>query len=211
MTRLPNSEPISIKLPKPWVHAGILHHESREELDSSAGIDLPEGTAHLARWDELVNSETGVRAQIRVHLPEATQSEATISAVLFNNSESNAPLKAQDLRGFPLAAIAQAYVDYEYRVMHSYNFMIGEESGFDPSRPLGRPSKGDPGFYGRLAVQYLYFQEHSSDPTQVIADLSDAPRGTVKRWLSDARRKGLLPPGKPGRIASGTGTKHAKG
>lgn len=210
MSRLPNSEPISIKLPKPWIHAGILHHENREALEESADIDLPAETAPLARWDELVNSETQVRVQIRIHLPQATQNEATISAVLFASPQGDTPLKAQDLRGFPLAAIAQAYVDYEYRVMHSYNFMVSEESDFDPSRPLGRPSKGDQGFYGRLAIQYLYFQELSSDPTQAIADLSDAPRGTVKRWLSDARRKGLLPPGKPGRIANGTGTDDAE-
>jgi len=82
-------------------------------------------------------------------------------------------------------------------------FLIGREKsdpGVEPP-PLAKPNgRITDEFLTDLAGTYrwLVASEHSA-PATVIADQTGAPVATVRRWISNARQRGFLPPGRPGR------------
>lgn len=63
---------------------------------------------------------------------------------------------------------------------------------------LGRPDGGD-GFYERVAAAYRSATETSDTPAVVLAGENDVPVETMRRWIKEARRRGLLEPGRKGR------------
>jgi hypothetical protein len=69
-----------------------------------------------------------------------------------------------------------------------------------PRGPLHRPDGSDPdGFYGDVAVAYNEALERTSAPATVLATEAGVPVPTVRRWIAEARRRGLLGPGRKGR------------
>ena len=77
---------------------------------------------------------------------------------------------------------------------------IGEAPGEEPP-PLSKPSgKITDEFLSDLARTYrwLVASKHTA-PATVIAEQTGAPVATVRRWISNARQRGFLPPGRPGR------------
>ncbi len=64
-----------------------------------------------------------------------------------------------------------------------------------PSRrkPLGRPDGSDPdGFYYLVATAYLSAAEESRKPAVLLAEESGVPVESVRRWIKESRRRGLL-------------------
>lgn len=58
---------------------------------------------------------------------------------------------------------------------------------------LPRPDGQDPGaFYERVAAVYAAAVQRSSKPAVDIADASDVPVATVRRWILEARRRGHI-------------------
>lgn len=194
-------EPVSIPLPRPWVHEGIVNRDHSPESirDAETTLELP-GDGHQqadARWDRLRNTESGLIARVRVHRPTAFR--ADITAVVFTTEGGAQPIQARAMRDFPISAISEAYMQYHYAAEASFHEALSGRPLRDVLRPIGRPTRGDPDYYERLAQQYRALEQTEDDPVQAVADLNGAPRGTVKRWLAEARRRELLPPGKPGR------------
>lgn len=77
---------------------------------------------------------------------------------------------------------------------------VGGAPGEEPpplSKPVGRITDE---FLEELARTYnwLVASKHTA-PATVIADQTGAPVATVRRWISNARQRGILPPGRPGR------------
>jgi hypothetical protein len=69
----------------------------------------------------------------------------------------------------------------------------------EQSRRPGRRGHPDD-FYKRVAARYLALRaEGVTDPTNTIAKEANYNRSTVAGWVSSARRKGYLPPARPGR------------
>ncbi|MEV8510763.1 hypothetical protein [Dactylosporangium sp. NPDC051484] len=65
----------------------------------------------------------------------------------------------------------------------------------ETSRPRGRPDV----FYRQVADVYLTFAQASPRPACDLADQHGVPVSTAHRWVKEARRRGFLPPGRPGK------------
>lgn len=62
-------------------------------------------------------------------------------------------------------------------------------------RSQGRPD----GFYREVADVYLDLAQGSPRPARDLADRHGVPVSTAHRWVKEARRRGFLPPGRPGK------------
>ena len=65
----------------------------------------------------------------------------------------------------------------------------------DARRKQGRPDE----FYRDLAQVYLDLARSSSRPAAELAEARQVPQTTAHRWIKEARRRGYLPPGRPGK------------
>jgi hypothetical protein len=65
------------------------------------------------------------------------------------------------------------------------------------ARPV-RPPYPDT-VYKTVASHYRWCVRWGHPPAQVIAEFNDVPTSTVYGWISEARRRGFLEPGRPGR------------
>ena len=63
------------------------------------------------------------------------------------------------------------------------------------TRTRGRPDV----FYRQVADVYLDFAQDSPRPACDLADRHGVPVSTAHRWVKEARRRGFLPPGRPGK------------
>ena len=50
-----------------------------------------------------------------------------------------------------------------------------------------------------MATAYRHLAATSSRPVGELADANDVPVSTAQRWVKEARRRGLLAPGHPGK------------
>jgi hypothetical protein len=77
----------------------------------------------------------------------------------------------------------------------------------DPARAVRRSrhaevarSRGRPDlFYREVADVYLDLAQASHRPASDIAAQHGVPVSTAHRWVKEARRRGFLPPGRPGK------------
>ncbi|GAB3844328.1 hypothetical protein GCM10027610_058600 [Dactylosporangium cerinum] len=61
-------------------------------------------------------------------------------------------------------------------------------------RIRGRPDT----FYQHVAAVYRGLAQQSTHPVADLAASHDIPMTTAHRWIKEARRRGFLPPGRPG-------------
>jgi len=61
--------------------------------------------------------------------------------------------------------------------------------------PRGRPDR----FYADIAAEYQDQTRRSRRPAADLADRHGVPVSTAHRWIKEARRRGLLAPGRPGK------------
>ena len=54
-------------------------------------------------------------------------------------------------------------------------------------------------FYAAVASTYRHLVAASARPVAEIAEANDVPRTTAHRWVKEARRRGMLAPGRPGK------------
>ncbi|MBV9040308.1 MAG: hypothetical protein JOZ68_04865 [Acidimicrobiia bacterium] len=54
-------------------------------------------------------------------------------------------------------------------------------------------------FYGAVAAIYHNLVGHSSRPIAELAEANEVPNTTAQRWVREARKRGKLPPGRPGK------------
>lgn len=60
----------------------------------------------------------------------------------------------------------------------------------------GRPDS----FYAAVADEYRRRLSESVRPVAELAEANGVPVTTAYRWIKEARRRGLLPPGRPGKV-----------
>ena len=65
-------------------------------------------------------------------------------------------------------------------------------------RPLAKRGRPDE-FYRDLAHAYLNLAQSSARPVAELASTHQVPQTTAHRWVKEARRRGYLPPGRPGK------------
>jgi hypothetical protein len=75
------------------------------------------------------------------------------------------------------------------------------DKGWEQSRPAAdADSRGRPdSFYADIAAEYQDQTSRSPRPAADLADRHDVPVTTAHRWIKEARRRGLLAPGRPGK------------
>ncbi len=62
-------------------------------------------------------------------------------------------------------------------------------------KPLGRPDGSDPTtFYTAVADAYRSAVAETNKPSVLLAEENGVPVGTVRRWVLEARRRGVLEP-----------------
>lgn len=54
-------------------------------------------------------------------------------------------------------------------------------------------------FYEAVAAAYRTLAHASAKPVVAIAEANDVPLTTAQRWVREARARGMLPPGRPGK------------
>ena len=79
-----------------------------------------------------------------------------------------------------------------------------DPSGAVPRRAEGRRTRGPNGrrpddFYRQIARTYLELAQSSARPAADLAEANSVPVTTSHRWIKEARRRGFLPPGRPGK------------
>ena len=67
----------------------------------------------------------------------------------------------------------------------------------DPGTDTGRRGRPDD-FYREVARAYLDLAQTSTRPASELAETRRVPVTTTHRWIKEARRRGFLPPGRPG-------------
>jgi hypothetical protein len=70
------------------------------------------------------------------------------------------------------------------------------------SRPVSMPRTGTrrpDDFYRGIARAYLDLAQTSARPAAELAETHHVPATTAHRWIKEARRRGFLPPGRPGK------------
>jgi hypothetical protein len=72
---------------------------------------------------------------------------------------------------------------------------VPRNQGPDGTRSRGRPDV----FYREVADVYLDLAQASHRPASDIAARHGVPVSTAHRWVKEARRRGFLPPGRPGK------------
>jgi hypothetical protein len=71
----------------------------------------------------------------------------------------------------------------------------GPETGRATEAGRGRPDL----FYRDIAHAYLDLAQRSTRPASELAEAHGVPVTTAHRWVKEARRRGFLPPGRPGK------------
>ena len=127
---------------------------------------------------------------------------------------------ADALRSFPLARIeaaadaggfmlgfAMTYtnpkppdLDEHFRKIKKQQASNKKAGRFTLERPEGRFL--DDGFYIRVAKAYREAVALGLSPRKTLAKDSHSATDTVARWVGEARRRGFLPPGRPGKITA---------
>lgn len=147
-------------------------------------------------WELIQNSDTGERAWLRL---QGTPGEGVaVTALVFLPTEPGQRISNRTLRSIPLAGIETSIdgrrVDRRLKLA---NLLSGEE--WDPLAPVGSPRDGSY-FYERVALQFLHLKESGeSRPVARMVELNSRPAKTVQGWVTEARKFGLLPPGKQGK------------
>lgn len=69
-----------------------------------------------------------------------------------------------------------------------------------PPAEIGTGQRGRPdSFYRDIAHAYLQLAQSTARPAAELAEVGGVPVTTAHRWVKEARRRGFLPPGRPGR------------
>ena len=207
----------TVQLPHPWEDRGAVDFDIREDLERSIGsdvlledlkegVDLSTNEGGVAfpltdkawwfaghRWVKITNINTLETVLLRLQRLQDSQITITSVAFPFNGGK---PITGATLRDLPVAAIAAAYTAEELKSM--INLRRSAALGFqviDPLTPLPEKVDRSDFFLALVAQQYDALElQGSESPTRSMADLNKRPYPTVGRWVSQARKAGLLLP-----------------
>jgi len=140
-----------------------------------------------------------VAAELRLldPTPEALRSLPLVKIIdAVNASDNIAVHVAQHLRD----PAPKDLVRYFEKARSGTGPVLPLEREFRLSRPSGRRLPDD--FYEQVARAYTEAVAYGLNPRKTLAADSGTPADTVARWISEARKRGYLPPGQPGRITA---------
>jgi hypothetical protein len=127
---------------------------------------------------------------VRVRLGQAEDGRLHVAAIHIEGNDL--PISANMLRGVPVG-----------RIEAHANANFGAKSHVDATIPddlftiRGRGRSDD--FYAHVAAIYRHLAANTKQPVASIAQANDVPKTTAHRWVKEARARGHLPPGRPGK------------
>lgn len=160
------------------------------------------------RWRYIEHSETHTRVMIRLQRQLfAVPEEVRITGVIYLPWRPGDPITSQLLRELPTARI-EAAINKRLFAMKRTETITGGKivlpsgrkvSERDLLKPLRDPKKV-PDFYEMVALQHgRLTQQGDANPSATMAHLNDVALSTAQGWVTKARERGLLPPGRRGR------------
>lgn len=160
------------------------------------------------RWRYLEHEATHTRVMIRLQRQLfAVPEEVRITGVIYLPWRPGDPITSQLLRELPTARI-EAAINKRLFAMKRTETMTGGKivlpSGRkvgerDLLKPLGDPKKV-PDFYEMVALQHgRLTQRGEPNPSATMAEMNGVALSTAQGWVTKARERGLLPPGRRGR------------
>lgn len=126
---------------------------------------------------------------VRVRLGQADDGRLHVAAIHIDGNDL--PVSAQMLRGIPVGRI-EAHANAT-RGGHQEDATIPDEL-FTLD---GRGRSDD--FYAHVAAIYRHLAAKTRQPVASIAEANAVPKTTAHRWVKEARARGHLPPGRPGK------------
>jgi hypothetical protein len=118
--------------------------------------------------------------------------EAAANAQLAAGDSAGGTTPVVSLRARPVAPPVAEDIGWE---MVEPALAVVRAAPAGPGRLRGRPDV----FYRQVADVYLEFAAASARPARDLADRHGVPVSTAHRWVKEARRRGFLPPGRPGK------------
>ncbi|MEH3088738.1 MAG: hypothetical protein PGN24_03755 [Microbacterium arborescens] len=181
-------------LPQPWVlepAPGPIQQGLEELL-----VGPSEAGALRASWEQIRNAQTGERALLRL---QGTPGEGVaVTGLVFLPAVPGKRISNRVLRSIPLAGI-ETGIDARRAERRLRLAKLLDTSGWDPLGPVGSP-RDTPQFYERVAHQFVHLKESGeARPMARMVDINQRPAKTVQGWVAEARKIGLLPPGKRGK------------
>jgi hypothetical protein len=160
------------------------------------------------RWRYIEHEATHTRVMIRLQRQLfAAPEEVRITGVIYLPWRPGDPITSQLLRELPTARIEAAINKRLFAMKRTETITGGKivlPSGRkvrerDLLKPLGDPKK-DRDFYALVALQHgRLTQQGDANPTATMAQLNGVALSTAQGWVTKARERGLLPPGRRGR------------
>jgi hypothetical protein len=172
----------------------------QQESDQNETID--------GRWRYIEHSGTHTRVMIRLQRQLfAVPEEVRITGVIYLPWRPGDPITSQLLRELPTARI-EAAINKRLFAMKRTEIITGGKillpsgrkvSERDLLKPLGDPKKVAD-FYEMVALQHdRLSQQGDANPSATMAELNRVALSTAQGWVTKARDRGLLPPGRRGR------------
>lgn len=132
---------------------------------------------------------------IRVRLGSAEDGRLHVEAVLVEGT----PVSASHLRGVPLGRI-EAHANATLHPDAADTSDRVAATGVIPPHLFDLSGRGrSDEFYAEVAAVYASLVSETHQPVAVIAEKNQVARVTAHRWVKQARDRGLLPPGRPGK------------
>ncbi|WP_411721001.1 hypothetical protein [Mycetocola sp.] len=178
--------------------------ESQRETQSASD----ENETTDGRWRYIEHDATHTRVMIRLQRQLfAVPEEVRITGVIYLPWRPGDPITSQLLRELPTARI-EAAINKRLFTMKRTETITGGKivlpsgrkvSERDLLKPLGDPKKV-PDFYELVALQHgRLTQQGNANPSATMAQLNGVALSTSQGWVTKARERGLLPPGRRGR------------
>lgn len=133
------------------------------------------------------------RSRVLVHLTEARDGRVHLDGLRIDG-----PVSASLLRSVPVGRI-EAAANAQFHGGAPAGKGRATSARIPNSLRAGSPQGYPDGFYEVVGKAYQALARSSSKPVADLADANDVPVTTAQRWVREARRRGKLPPGRPGK------------
>lgn len=160
------------------------------------------------RWRYIEHTATHTRVMIRLQRQLfAVPEEIRITGVIYLPWRPGDAITSQLLRELPTARIEASINKRLFAMKRTETFTGGKivlpsgrkVSERDLVKPLGDPKKVAD-FYELVALQHSRLtQQGDANPSATVAKINGAALSTAQGWITKARERGLLPPGRRGR------------
>ena len=176
--------------------------------DQRAQSDSDQNETVGGRWRYIEHNATHTRVFIRLQRQLlAVPEEVRITGVVYLPWRPGDPITSQLLRELPTARIEAAISKRLFAMKRTSTITGGKielPSGRkvaerDLLKPLGDP-KQTADFYELVALQHgRLTATGDTNPSATMATISGVALSTAQGWITKARTRGLLPPGRRGR------------